>query len=223
MADMVPYGIDRATGRGRSVAAGDTLVDPSGTPLGGTSGVTARLNSGVATTARTQLNYIEGAGISISVVDDGVDSEIEVTITASLSNSVPVASSQAAGSAGVATSASRSDHRHPFSGTKLSYQSVGVDVGMSFIPGFTPRILFAHIMANGGARPNYGVAFNTGNEQYHTDCGALLGTNGTIANTDGPGSYWSVTSFSSSLIQITRISGAESWTYARVAVFGEAV
>lgn len=43
-------------------------------------GVTGRLNSGSATNSRHQVNFIEGTNISITVVDDAGDGEIEVTV-----------------------------------------------------------------------------------------------------------------------------------------------
>lgn len=46
----------------------------------GDHGITARQNSGAATTKRPQYNFIEGTNVTIGVVDDGGEDEIEVTI-----------------------------------------------------------------------------------------------------------------------------------------------
>lgn len=46
-------------------------------------GVAARRNGAGSTFIRRRLNFIEGSGVTIGLVDDGVDDEIEVTISAS--------------------------------------------------------------------------------------------------------------------------------------------
>lgn len=51
--------------------------------------VTVRQNSGVNVGTRRRLNFIEGTGITILAVDDAVDEEVDITISASAST-VPV-------------------------------------------------------------------------------------------------------------------------------------
>ena len=45
-------------------------------------GITARKNSGAATSIRPQVNFIEGSNVTITITDDAGDDEIEVTIAA---------------------------------------------------------------------------------------------------------------------------------------------
>lgn len=52
--------------------------------------MTVRRNSGADVGTRPRLNFIEGANISLSVADDVGDAEIDVTISASASASLPV-------------------------------------------------------------------------------------------------------------------------------------
>lgn len=51
-------------------------------------GLTVRKNSGANIGTRRRLNFIEGGGISLSVSDDAVDDEVDITVTSTLSGGV---------------------------------------------------------------------------------------------------------------------------------------
>lgn len=51
-------------------------------------GLTVRKNSGANIGTRRRLNFIEGSGISLSVSDDAVDDEVDITVTSTVSGGV---------------------------------------------------------------------------------------------------------------------------------------
>jgi hypothetical protein len=87
--------------------------------IGGAGGIKVRKNSGVLVGTRPQLNFIEGSNITLTVVDDGISDEIDLTINAAAAAvilpSATVVTETAFGqasTAGVSADYSRGDHTH---------------------------------------------------------------------------------------------------------------
>lgn len=52
-------------------------------------GIRVRKNTGTTTYERTRLNFIEGSNVTLTVTDDAVDDEIDITIAATGSSGAP--------------------------------------------------------------------------------------------------------------------------------------
>ncbi len=77
--------VDAPSGEGgnQQMDAIDTLLANSATLLGAKARVIVRKNTGSDVGARRRLNLIEGSGITLTVADDSVNEEVDVTIAAS--------------------------------------------------------------------------------------------------------------------------------------------
>jgi len=142
-----------------------STVDFTGATVTGlpTIGVTGRRNSGTATSVRPQLNFIEGSNVTIAIVDDGGDDEIEVTITA------------ASASASLFGGVSNGQTSAAASGTFVIANQGNVQWGVCCALGSTGAALdyIGFGACKGTGSSNTHVTLNTVSGAYNTSNGAL--------------------------------------------------
>lgn len=193
-----------------------------------TPGVTARVNSGSTTPKRPRINFIEGPDITIGVVDDGVDDEIEVTISAT-GTAFPgfyagaMGQDAGAGSPGVSGQAARGDHTHPISTAyrASSYRvrsnggSVSGSGNLSLAPNdggsYTPRLAINIGQIAAGANTLVGAAVSTSVEACYQDAGAssVVWLSNFIR---GGGDQWQIDTFDSSNVRAARVAGPNTYS-----------
>lgn len=87
---QVLYILGAKTSQSRYAVFGDMVdtspTDPGPGPLFGTTTVTVRKNSGANVGTRPRLNLIEGANITLTVTDDAVGNEVDITVTGTASS-----------------------------------------------------------------------------------------------------------------------------------------
>lgn len=188
-------------------------------------GVTARRNSGTATPRRRDVNFIESGGITITVVDDPTNEEIEVTISSAGGfpgfGGTPPADG-GAGSAGAAGTASRSDHQHPFnngyrtsfgfaSGAGGAFNPVAAAVGSG-----TARaaVLFCY---HNGLTNSFGAAVQGGGQ----GC-IIVGAGGSANIADNTAGTIYQAAFATTTCTVTRIAGADTIASYALLVIGDA-
>jgi hypothetical protein len=188
-------------------------------------GVTARVNSGSTTPRRPRVNFIEGTDISISVLDDAGDGEVEVTIS-SLGSSFPgfsvttPAADAGAGSPGSSGVASHGDHVHPISAVyrPVAYRmrSNGAAISgvgtLSLAPfdgiAYTPRLVIG-IGTVGATASVIGAAVSTSVEGcFEANVGVNNDHNDFIDTTlTGGADTWNITTFSSTNVTASHTVG----------------
>lgn len=200
------------------------------------SGVTARVNSGATTVKRPRVNLISGANITIGIFDDGVDDEIELTISSSATSfpgfygSTP-AQDSGAGSAGASGLAARGDHVHPASAayrpstyrTRTYAIPVTGSGALSVAPldhvsgtAFTPRLLIGLGEVGGGVNTVIGACIRTTGLVGYEACvrhGGGVSQYNTGFIFDNAGNSWSVAAgaFNSAAVTAARIAGASTY------------
>jgi hypothetical protein len=187
-------------------------------------GIRGRRNSGAATARRPQYNFIEGSNISIAIVDDGGDDEVEITIAAT-GGAFPgygtgVGSDTAGGSAGASSLVSRTDHRHDLS-TDYRISSVfdaveastGGPFSVSLPGGHTAEFGFLFSVHFSTDIFNFGFARRSPLQQFclmiDGDGGNLDTVNSSIGfNNQGATATWTASFPTTNSMTVTQTAGA---------------